>query len=135
MRPMQSPNHLLFFVPLLLLAVACGNKEAAGNSSLDVASFEEAINDGSNKVILDVRTLEEFHEGHIRNATLIDFKSNDFKSKVGELDKGTPVYVYCASGIRSDKAAAVMKEEGFREVFMLTGGFNGWLEANKDFVK
>ena len=132
---MQSLNRLLLVVPLIVLAAACGSKEAGNKSNLDVAAFEEAINDSSNKVLLDVRTLEEFHEGHIRNATLIDFKSNDFKSKVGMLDRDVPVYVYCASGVRSDKAAAVMKEEGFREVFVLTGGFNAWLESNKEFVK
>lgn len=132
---MKCPHRFLLFVLLFLLAAACGTKDTTGDSTLDINSFEEAINDGSNKVILDVRTLEEFNEGHIRGATMIDFKSNDFKRQLSKLDKGTPVYVYCASGVRSDKAAAVMKEEGFREVFVLAEGFKGWLDANKEFVK
>lgn len=113
----------------------CREKESSGDSALDTQAFEESINEPSEKIILDVRTPEEFNEGHIRNAMLIDFHDPNFKDQVNKLDKQTPVYVYCASGVRSGKAAAIMKEEGFREVYVLAKGFNDWIELDKEYVK
>jgi rhodanese-related sulfurtransferase len=76
--------------------------------------------------LIDVRTPGEYNEGHISNAKNIDFNSADFKAKLEKLDKNKPVLVYCAVGGRSGKAAAMLKEMGFKEVYDLKGGFNAW---------
>jgi rhodanese-related sulfurtransferase len=129
----QYQSALLLF--LFFVLGACSEKESSDDAALDVQAFEEAINDTSDKIILDVRTPEEFNEGHIRYAMLADFHSDDFKDRVNKLDKQTPVYVYCASGVRSDKAATIMREQGFKEVYVLAKGFNDWTEQNKEIVK
>ena len=100
-----------------------------------MAEFAEMINDSTEKVILDVRTPEEFNEGHIRYARLINFYDQDFKQQVTQLDKQVAVYVYCASGVRSDKAATLLREEGFREVYVLKNGFNEWASSNQEIFK
>ena len=124
---------------LFSLSVLCGCKSDTKKSSIENETIEEkaiiqlleptdfksAIAD-SNVQLLDVRTLEEYEEGHIENATRIDFNSEDFKANVQKLDKSKPVYLYCRSGGRSAKASALMAELGFTEIYDLQGGFLAW---------
>lgn len=118
---------------ILLIAVwafaGCKEKDTAGNNSVNAATFAEMISEPSEKIILDVRTPEEFNEGHIQYARLINFYDEDFKEQVNALDKQLPVYVYCASGVRSDKAATILKQEGFREVYVLEKGLKEWNQS------
>lgn len=77
-------------------------------------------------VILDVRTLQEFEEGHIENAINADVNSDLFNDMISSLDKNKVYLVYCASGTRSIKAANMMKEKGFHEIYNLNGGITRW---------
>ena len=79
-----------------------------------------------NVQLVDVRTANEYNGGKIENATNIDFYGSVFKTQIEKLDKSKPVMVYCASGGRSGNAAAMMKSMGFKEVYDLKGGYNGW---------
>jgi rhodanese-related sulfurtransferase len=132
---MKRTTQYSLLLILLLAFIGCREKESRINSALDPEAFEKAINQTSEKIILDVRTPEEFNEGHIRNAKLINFHDDNFKSQVNELDKDVPVYVYCASGVRSDKAATMMRAEGFKEVYVLEKGLKDWRDSNKEIVK
>lgn len=76
--------------------------------------------------LVDVRTAEEFAAGNIHSAVNIDFYQNDFKDKIGKLDKSNPVFVYCAAGGRSNKAATILKELGFSKIYDLKGGYTAW---------
>lgn len=125
---------VILFISILAFA-GCREKETAGNSALDAKAFAQMISEPGDKIILDVRTPEEFNEGHIPNARLINFYDEDFKQQIGALDKQLPVYVYCAAGVRSDKAATILKEEGFREVYVLEKGLKEWDQSNMELVK
>lgn len=120
-----------------LLLAGCNEKKEAGSDTLDVNAFEEKMNQTSDKTLLDVRTAPEYDAGHLANSVLVDFQSQDFPEKIDQLrlDKSKPVFVYCAAGSRSQKAAAVLKEKGFTEVYHMEGGINKWAEANKPVVK
>lgn len=72
--------------------------------------------------LVDVRTPEEFNSGHLQYATNINFNSPEFKTEIGKLDKGKPVYLYCRSGNRSGKAADTLKTLGFHAFYNI-GGF------------
>src|SRR5687768_11576633 len=122
---------------LLILSVlnGCKEKESVGNNRLNATEFAEEIAKTSEKILLDVRTPEEFNEGHIENALLINFHDDDFKQQVNKLEKTTPVYVYCASGVRSDKAAKILKDEGFEKVYVLEDGLKSWTQSNKELVR
>lgn len=124
-----------FLAIICLILSGCEKKEKPESNSLDVQEFAEMINDPSEKIILDVRTPEEYNEGHIQYAKLINFYDEDFKEQVTQLNKEVPVYIYCASGVRSDKAATLLRQEGFREVYVLRKGFNEWSMSNQEIFK
>lgn len=85
-------------------------------------------------VILDVRTPEEFAEGHIDGAVMIDFYRDDFASELAALDPDVPYVLYCRSGNRSGQARAMMAELGFRAVDDVDGGVIAWQNAGLPLV-
>lgn len=89
------------------------------------SDFSDAIQN-SNVPLIDVRTLEEYNEGKIAHAQNIDVLSDDFYDKIEALDKDKTAYVYCRSGARSQKAAHIMIDLGFKEVIDLEGGYLNW---------
>ena len=77
--------------------------------------------------LLDVRTPQEYQQGFIEGTTLINFFDSNFVTKVSaRFDKNKPLYIYCAVGGRSNKAARKLISEGFESVYDLKGGFNKW---------
>lgn len=64
--------------------------------------------------------------GYIKGAINLDFQRPEFKLLIAGLDKEKPYFVYCKSGIRSGKAADLMRENGFTKVKTLEGGLNAW---------
>lgn len=84
-----------------------------------------------NVQLVDVRTPEEFQEGHIQGAKNIDFFSEDFLAQFEALDKDEPVYIYCRSGNRSAKASKKLSDAGFKKIVDLEGGFKAWTSGNQ----
>ncbi len=93
---------------------------------LDPVSFKTGIN--SKKVqLVDVRTPNEYNGGHIKNAKNIDFfNQSDFLKEFNKLNKEEPIYLYCRSGNRSQKAAQKLDSLGFKKIFDLRGGYMNW---------
>ena len=122
-----------FLIILSIGIAACSNGGQVNSmesniEQLDVAAFKSHLADSTQKVLLDVRTSEEFAGGNIEGAINIDFKAPDFEQKIGELDKTKTYLVYCLSGIRSKKAADRMSELGFESLYVLNGGYSAWTE-------
>ncbi len=117
---------ILFGLTILLIFSACKDKSVA--QEIVVLSPQEFYNATANKDIqlVDVRTAEEFGEGHLAHAANIDVLEDDFSSKVKSLDPNQPVYVYCRSGKRSEKASSILKGLGFKEVYDMEGGYLNW---------
>ncbi|MBE6246326.1 MAG: rhodanese-like domain-containing protein [Bacteroidales bacterium] len=121
--------NLLAAVCCIWLAVAC-NAPAGKLKSVEKAEFAQIIGDGS-VVLLDVRTPQEFAQGHIVGAINIDVKDSLFISNVQrQVAPGSRVAVYCRSGRRSMSAAQQMVEKGY-DVVNLKGGFLAWEESEK----
>lgn len=92
--------------------------------------FKIKLDNDTNVILLDIRTPKELAEnGNIKGAKNHDFYAEDFKSNIDAMDRETPVMLYCRSGGRSGKAAAMLKEMGFKQVFDLNGGYTAWLAA------
>ena len=72
-------------------------------------------------ILIDVRTPEEFDEGHLSGAVNVSVTSIDFVNQI---------YVYCRSGKRSNRAAKIMKADGFRLIIELEGGYLAWQIKN-----
>lgn len=85
-------------------------------------------------IVLDVRTPEEYRGGHIEGAVNIDVSIPSFSGKIGELDKDKKYLVYCNMGNRSFFASNMMKNSGFREVFLLEGGIFEWKRSSLPVV-
>ena len=101
------------------------------NVRLDPQAFDAKLQQLDNEQLIDVRTPAEYEAGHLTNATMIDFRKEDFREKVAELDKDQPVMVYCAAGGRSTAAAEVLEELGFSQIYELEGGITRWKETGK----
>ena len=126
-----------FLIILSIGIAACSNGGQVNSmesniEQLDVAAFKSHLADSTQKVLLDVRTSEEFAGGNIEGAINIDFKAPDFEQKIGELDKTKTYLVYCLSGIRSKKAADRMSELGFESLYVLNGGYSAWTEKETE---
>lgn len=106
----------------------------AGYRSVSVAKFQKLIS-GPDVQLLDVRTAEEFAEGHIEGALLADVKRDDFMDVAqAQLDKHRPVAVYCRSGRRSLTACELLSAEGYT-LYNLKTGIIGWQDAGLPVVK
>ncbi|EJO5348957.1 rhodanese-like domain-containing protein [Clostridium botulinum] len=79
----------------------------------------------STALIIDVRTVEEFNNGHIPKSTNIPL--NQLKNTVisKNIDKDTKIIIYCATGSRARKASSLLDSLGFTNVYVL-GGLNSW---------
>ena len=101
---------------------------------VDVKEFAELIADSS-VVVLDVRTAEEFAEGHIERAVNIDIKEEDFLTKAKTtLSTDRMIAVYCRSGRRSADACDKLSAEGFK-VANLKGGILAWIDEKMPVSK
>jgi rhodanese-related sulfurtransferase len=83
--------------------------------------------DGANRpVVVDVRESWEYAQGHVPGARLIPL--GEFARQAGELDPKQPIAVICASGSRSQSAAALLGQKGFETVYNVMGGTLGWMQ-------
>jgi rhodanese-related sulfurtransferase len=126
---MRKTTVLLSLLVASLFAVACGSssEQATGIrvvSPTDASSLQSDPPDGL--VVLDVRTPEEFADGHIEGATMIDFYSPNFRDQLAELDPDQPYLIYCRSGNRSGQTRAILEELDFADVADVDGGIVAW---------
>lgn len=128
----KGMNRILTcLLAVLGLNTACGQQNF---ENADVQGFAELVRD-SNVVVLDVRTADEFAEGHIERAVNIDYKKDDFMDKAkATLPTGKTIAIYCRSGRRSANAASMLAPEGYVLV-NLKGGIIDWQNAGMPVVK
>lgn len=147
---------LVFFAALGALALvpalsACSNtpsesgstaSSASASVSSDSVSSESSSSSGSSGqantaigTLIDVRTPEEFADGHLKGATNIDFNGPDFAEKISELDKDGEYTLYCRSGRRSGLALEAMKAAGFTKVTNAGGVEQASKTLGLDIVK
>jgi phage shock protein E len=100
---------------------------------VDVPEFAAIVNAPS-VTIVDVRTPQEFAEGHIAGAVNIPVEFPDFIDRVRELDPNGTYAVYCRSGNRSQPAVAGMQQVGINGIYELQSGTNGWSSAGQPLV-
>jgi phage shock protein E len=97
---------------------------------------EKLLKENPGVTVLDVRSPEEFAEGHIKGAVNADVNGDDFQKKVAALDQSKPVLIHCQAGRRSARAIEEMGNKvKFPTVYHLNSGFKGWKDANKPVAK
>ena len=93
---------------------------------LEPNAYKNAISTKSLQLI-DVRTTREYNSGHITNAINVDVSNRKVSQQyIEKLDKEKPVYLYCRSGSRSQRASKLLVELGFKEIYNLKGGYLNW---------
>lgn len=97
--------------------------------NLSPKEFNSALKTNEYKLI-DIRTAEEYKDGHIKNSTQSDFyNTSEFSSYLDSLDKNSKYLIYCRSGNRSSQALKIMEEKGFKNMSDLKGGIVAWSAA------
>jgi len=111
---------------LFIIIAACSSPESknAQKVFLQPEEFKTKVDSGA--TLIDVRTIEEFANGHITGSQNMDINDPGFAENVRILDKEKQYAVYCASGVRSGKAAEIMRKNGFTNVYTLAGGIKSW---------
>ena len=123
-----------FTILLAMMSSLFSCQQNTGYDSLNVNEFEALLQKG-NIQLVDVRTPSEYAEGHIPQSVNIDVLNTDFATNVDStLIKNKPVAVYCRSGQRSKRAAAILVKKGYT-VYELDNGFISWQQANKKTEK
>ena len=135
---------LVVLVAIVALCVGCATffgKKASRHDNVSASYENMGVDDFQTYVandqvqLLDVRSQDEFDEGHIAGAVLVDVNDSTFvENALAVLDTQRPVAVYCRSGRRSARAASLLAAQGFT-VTNLDGGVLAWQDAGKALVK
>lgn len=124
---MKRTKHIAAFLMALLTLVGCGREmgEEAVYVNITAQEAKELMDREEGYIILDVRTEEEYAQGHIPGAILIP--DYDIKTRAEEVltDKDQMILVYCRSGRRSKNAAQMLLELGYTDIREF-GGIIDW---------
>lgn len=107
LRTLLTP---LIAISLLFTVAACSTPTASAEVPAAVPAVTEST------IVLDVRTPEEFAEGHLEGAVLLNLESGEFATTLPQLDTDAEYLVYCRSGNRSGQAVEMMEEFGMDNV-------------------
>jgi phage shock protein E len=123
---------------LVTAALACAAVAHADESTPRIqqeALLKRMENKDASMIILDVRTPEEFAAGHIAGAVNIPY--THLPARLSELtDAGDKdIVLYCATGVRAERAAERMREQGYSRLLHLDGDMKAWEEKNRPKVK
>lgn len=114
----------------IILALALASTWQVTAKEISQGQLQKIIDNDKQVILLDVRTAEEFAEGHIPNA--INIPHTELNARLAELSaaKNSQVILYCRSGKRAAIAKQVLENNGFTELDHLTGDFRGWRNSN-----
>lgn len=138
---MKRINYLILLLAFVAGMVSCSKKaeqqatvKKGTTTTVNVEEFEKQTADSVHIFILDVRSRQEYEEGHIPGAILINLQDSDFgKQCMKKIPADKTVGVYCRSGFRSKTASKILNEAGYN-VIHLHDGYNAWKEAGKQLV-
>jgi len=122
-------KKLIFLLLAVMLLTACGqdkeNDQGAVYVNITAEEAKQIMDNEEGYIILDVRTQEEYDEGHIPGATQISHEEIAEKAEDVLTDKNQMILVYCRSGRRSKIAAEALVELGYTNIKEF-GGIIDW---------
>jgi thioredoxin 1 len=130
MKKISITLIIAFIVSSVLLAQTKTNAY-----KFEAKVFAEKIKTLPNAPLIDIRTPNEFNDGHIEKAINYDWYAATFEKQILSLDKSKPVFIYCHSGGRSAAAVTKMKSLGFTDIYELSGGISNWINAGMPLTK
>lgn len=91
---------------------------------LTVVAWDKVGKLGPNDVLIDVRSVKEFYQGHISGS--INISVDDLRDRIYEIPKDKNIYIYCQVGLRGYLAQRILKQSGFEHVYNISGGYKLW---------
>lgn len=102
----------------------CGMTPPPDVPTITVQELDEKRRNGTPHFLLDVREPDEYAFGNIQGSTLIPL--GQVTERSGEIPRDVPLYVHCRSGMRSAKAVAALQQQGFSDIWNVSGGILAW---------
>lgn len=118
---------ILFLVMIMVTGCTSSTKEVSDmikNGIITCAEKDKILNDDSTAILIDVREVNEYAEGHLDGAINISYTEIGTKISNYTTDKNRKIIVYCKSGKRSGIAYSVLKDQGFNNVYDLGSIYN-----------
>jgi len=122
-RPIMK--NIGYLILLLFIQISCTQSKSMSITELTPQDLENAV-------LIDVRTPEEYVEGHFDDAVNINWYDEDFikQFEKEKIEKDKTIYVYCKKGGRSASAAELLTSSGYKNVIDLLGGYDALEEKN-----
>lgn len=92
--------------------------------------WDEAATLAQQGTLIDVRTKEEYSHGAIPGA--INIPVDDLRQRMNEIPSDKPVFIYCQIGLRGYLAYRILKQNGFKQINNLSGGYSLWEACNAE---
>lgn len=125
---------LILFTALfvILLIVGCSRTGADDSNGTATVGYQEIsaeqlkpmMDSDNNLLVVDVREKDEYRQGHLQGSVLIPM--SEFTSHLNELPKEKEIVVVCETGARSAQVADYLVQQGYKQVYDLTGGLSAW---------
>jgi rhodanese-related sulfurtransferase len=133
-------SALIIFAVVAVVAIAAGlytpkllNRNNDDYRDVSVMVALELIDENPDLVIVDVRTVTEFDDGHIDGA--INIPVEEIGDKLDELDKDDELLVYCRTGNRSGRAVGILKDAGYTRIYHMHEGISVWIQQGYPVVQ
>lgn len=104
---------------------AMRGKRESNKEEINMAELEEMIRQNPQAILLDVRSPQEYQEGHLNGSILIPSYEVKEKVQMALPDKNRCIIAYCQSGSRSKKTVKILKQLGYKQVYSLKEGLDG----------
>ena len=115
---------------LVLVLFSFSTVQGQNKIQLNSTEIKDVLKKNKDLIIIDVRTPDEFKEGHLKGAQNIDIRQYDAYSKLDKLNPKAKYLVYCRTNHRSGMAVDYMIQKGFKTVYQMMDGFPGWAANN-----
>ncbi len=100
---------------------------------ISIQEFKTVVDSGKDIMILDVRSWEEWEEGHLADAHHI--YTGHVLARLDEIPRDTPIYIHCAVGLRATIIASILEREGYSNYHIVLGSYKAWEKAGYPIVR
>ena len=130
-------TNILYWIAMMGLVLYFAYSKGwilANFKSITPQQAQSLLRNDNNVTLLDVRTIEEFKQGHLRGAKLIPLSVLEKNLDKLRADQNKKIIVYCRSGNRSVSASRILNKHGFVPL-NVKGGIIGFMREKAEIVK
>ena len=117
---------VFYFLVLISITFSCKEKAQSTIITLEAKEFHDKTTAISQPQIIDIRSPNEFATENISNAVYVQWNGKKFAHNLQEFDQLKSLFIYDNDGITSEEAAKNADSLGFKNIYLLKGGFNSW---------